>query len=248
MDSDAFVRRILDSWKRVRPRDWSGLQKTLGEMFATQKKAIPGAERESGGPHVLLGGGFAIPPRIADGSHSAATAAEKSGPPKKQKKRAPLAELSTNAPAVAAPSSENLQLATPPPSTRKRPRTASFVLSDERDADDDDRDRDRDSRTCATPRRSSSRTCGAATPAERDTPSGRTPSRPAVPNPPAPPTHALPEAEKRHPPPSPVSPSRSVRRSRRPQHDFVLEIPASSNRLWLRPGTLSETARRGKAG
>jgi hypothetical protein len=38
MDSDAFVRRMLDGWKRTRPRDWSGQQKTLGEMFSTQKK------------------------------------------------------------------------------------------------------------------------------------------------------------------------------------------------------------------
>lgn len=35
MDSDAFVDRILGDWKRLRPQDWTGRQKSLGEMLAT---------------------------------------------------------------------------------------------------------------------------------------------------------------------------------------------------------------------
>lgn len=50
------------------------------------------------------------------------------GPKSTPKKREPLAELSTNA--APARSSHNSQLATPPRSTRKRTRTATYVASD----------------------------------------------------------------------------------------------------------------------
>ncbi|GAA5870970.1 hypothetical protein JCM3774_003492 [Rhodotorula dairenensis] len=188
MDSDAFVRRILDGWKRVRPRDWSGLQKTLGEMFAKQKKAAGGTDCKK--------------PSL--------------------KKRAPLAELSTNS--IAARSSENLQLATPPPSNRKRPRTSSFVLSDEGDRGEGE--------VYATVGRSL-RNCLATTPPKLGTSSKRLGPRDQSGNSLTP--EQAPARAVR--PPSPVSPSHTVRRSNR-SHGFVLEIPALRSSL-PRPEPLS---------
>ncbi|GAA5841103.1 hypothetical protein JCM11251_008019 [Rhodosporidiobolus azoricus] len=41
-DTDSFVSRILTDWKKTRPRDWVGEQKTLGQMFgnAVTKKSL----------------------------------------------------------------------------------------------------------------------------------------------------------------------------------------------------------------
>ncbi|GAA5991945.1 hypothetical protein JCM10908_002282 [Rhodotorula pacifica] len=101
MDSDAFVQRMIDGWKRTRPQDWSGQQKTLGEMFSTQKGVVKNA---------------------------AATHAK---PP--PKKREPLRELPVNA--ISPRAVSNPQLATPPRSNRKRPRTKSFIAADDSDTD-----------------------------------------------------------------------------------------------------------------
>lgn len=41
MDSDAFVSRVVEGWKRHRPQDWTGRQSNLNDLFSTQKKTVP---------------------------------------------------------------------------------------------------------------------------------------------------------------------------------------------------------------
>ncbi|GJN89447.1 hypothetical protein Rhopal_002433-T1 [Rhodotorula paludigena] len=36
-DTDDFVTRLVDDWKRLRPQDWTGRQSTLGEMLGSKK-------------------------------------------------------------------------------------------------------------------------------------------------------------------------------------------------------------------
>lgn len=36
-DTDDFVTRLVNDWKRLRPQDWTGRQSTLGEMLGSRK-------------------------------------------------------------------------------------------------------------------------------------------------------------------------------------------------------------------
>ncbi|GAA5994660.1 uncharacterized protein JCM10292_002199 [Rhodotorula paludigena] len=38
-DTDDFVIRLVDDWKRLRPQDWTGRQSTIGEMLASKKSS-----------------------------------------------------------------------------------------------------------------------------------------------------------------------------------------------------------------
>jgi hypothetical protein len=127
------------------------------------------------------------------------------------KKREPLAELSTN---VAPPRSlHNSQLTTPPRSTRKRTRTASFVASDDDDSDGDGGEVYAASRD--SPRRKSSAT---------STPSRRSPRAPISPQ-----SLAKDIGSRPLPPlPSAVSPGRNTLNSRKTRDftdDLMLGIP-----------------------
>ncbi|GAA6058262.1 hypothetical protein JCM3770_004329, partial [Rhodotorula araucariae] len=123
-DTDSFVTRLVNDWKRLRPHDWSGKQATLG--FASTKGAA----------------GAPAPARTRlcrpDPPHRLVTTAEKpSGAPRK-----PLSALSPNTPSRRGPADERqgpkrLLSSPPPPSTpSKRARSADQTPSSHRTARD----------------------------------------------------------------------------------------------------------------
>ncbi|BGP24116.1 NAD-dependent deacetylase hst3 [Rhodotorula toruloides] len=46
-DTDSFVTRLIEGWKRLRPQDWTGRQATLGEMLGSAASGKKGAQTDA---------------------------------------------------------------------------------------------------------------------------------------------------------------------------------------------------------